>query len=390
MSSREHQSSNSGDAVATTYIREMLELNPMWQAPQIIRRRHELWRGYEAPTLAPNASLPVDTNADQRLRHRARQCLESLQKNFYQLPEAKLWQSIGALESDRLPEYAATAARLRVVANLRGELVETMRETGDAKFAYSLQRALIAPPAESGTLREQYIESLISEQRVAMAVETVRQYASVHPQIYELERDWFDTLLDPANQREWKARYSYGTRAREFVGSGSGGIWGSMGFLVVLVIIRGAMAIPRASQSSGGSRSQPAVTQPYTLPPSYTPSDPALPSNPTGAMDAPTAAAPVLSFNPNNSTEYRLSVKEHFDVLRRQQQLDMESRSQELSSWQQQQQELAEARLKRLDELRNRFQPTQTLPQFTPPSVPRSMPFPIPSSAPSPGLGGFQ
>jgi hypothetical protein len=385
MSSGENQSSNSGGVVATTYIREMLELNPMWQAPQIIRRRHELWRGYEAPVLAPNASLPVDTTADQRLRNRARQCLESLQTNFYQLPETKLWQFIGALESDRLPEYAATAARLRAVANVRGELIDTLRETTDAKFAYSLQRALVSPPAESGTLREQYIESLISERRIAKAIEMVRRYVSVHPQIYELERDWFDTLLDPANQREWKARYSYGARTREFVGRGSGGVWGSMGFLVVLAIIRGAMAIPRTVDSSGNSRPQPAVTQPYTPPPSYPP----MPSSITGTMDTPTQVAPALSFNTNDSNEYHRKVKEHFEALNRQAQLEIESQMQERNRWKQQQQELSEAHQQQLEEIHNLLHSTRS-PIFAPPTLPRSMPFPQPPSVPRPGEGGFQ
>jgi hypothetical protein len=127
------------------------------------------------------------------------------------------------------------------------------------------------------------------------------------------------------------------------------------------------------------------VTQPYTPPPSYPP----LPSSITGTMDTPTQVAPALSFNTNDSNEYHHKVKEHFEALNRQAQLEIESQMQERNRWKQQQQELSEAHQQQLEEIHNLLHSTRS-PIFTPPTLPRSMPFPQPPSVPRPGEGGFQ
>ena len=229
--------------IAKAYVREMLDLNPIWHSPEIMRRRREIWTGGKSVSRAaePNApstsslstSSPPTSNAsvsaqpsidpasdpqtEHRLRVRARRCLEALETNFYQLPDEKLNQYLKFLQSDRLPEFAAKASHLRRVADQRSTLMDVGHETGDQKFTYSLQNSLIGPAAQAGALREQYIEAIITERRVAPACQMVKDFVSRHPEIYQLERDWFNLLLDPANCRQWSAKYSLAGRYRKFV-----------------------------------------------------------------------------------------------------------------------------------------------------------------------------
>ena len=206
-------------ATAKAYVREMLELNPMWQSAVILKRRRELWGG-ESPVEQAKAkrvalaavqstSDASEDEADRRREQRAHRCLETLQKQFYSLSEDKLHEHIRFLQHDRLPEFAARANRLAKVAPYRQELLGTQEETGDRKFAYSLLHGVIGTGAQAGSLKEQYIESIIAERRVKASCKMVRRFIEQHPAIYELERDWFDLFLDKQNQKQWITQYSF-------------------------------------------------------------------------------------------------------------------------------------------------------------------------------------
>jgi len=234
-------------SLAKAYVREMMDLNPMFDAATIMRRRRELW-GVAVGLSDSGAGAAVkqmpasDPEADARLRDRARQCLDVLQSQFYELPKEKLNQYLGVLESDRLPEYAATATRLRAAADCRDVLINALAETGDPKFTYSLQHSVVSPPAKSGAVREQYIEAIIAERRVTPAIQMVHRFAIAHPDVRELQRDWFDVLLDPENRKVWQSQYSLSNRARAAIGSGVIS-WGAIGFVVLFALVRGIIAL---------------------------------------------------------------------------------------------------------------------------------------------------
>ena len=99
-------------------------------------------------------------------------------------------------------------------------LVGVGNETGDPKFTYSLLNSLVCPAAQAGALREQYIEAIVEERRVVPACKMVKNFVTRHPEIYRLERDWFDLLLDAENCKQWTAKYSWRGRYRNFVGNG--------------------------------------------------------------------------------------------------------------------------------------------------------------------------
>ena len=94
---------------AKAYLREMLELNPMWQSPEILRRRREIWQGNAgASNPGVGDTTPgkktINPQADARLRSRAEQSLQVLREQFYQLSGEKLATQLKHLLSDRLPE----------------------------------------------------------------------------------------------------------------------------------------------------------------------------------------------------------------------------------------------------------------------------------------------
>lgn len=232
--------------IAKAYVREMLDLNPIWQAPQIIRRRTELWR----PTTADDAQVvgqnsgqnsgqnttqaSPDPIAVQRLRDRALQCVHKLQTEFYQLPAEKVEQYLRALEHDRLPEFSPQAARLRAVFQQRSALINISQEIDDQKFTYSLLQGLIQPGGQAGALREQYIEAIIAEKRVVPACRMIRDFVDRFPAIFQLERDWFNLFLDPENQRQWESQYSWRLKANAFIGNKAAAVLMVVGVIAII------------------------------------------------------------------------------------------------------------------------------------------------------------
>ena len=230
---------------AKAYLREMLELNPMWQSPEILRRRREIWQGNAgASNPGVGDTTPgkktINPQADARLRSRAEQSLQVLREQFYQLSGEKLATHLKHLRSDRLPEYAATASHLAKVATLRSTLAEVCQKYGDKKFTYSLCEGLIATPGESGALREQYIESIIDEQRVQPACESIQKFVQQYPAIYEVERAWFDLFLDPANQKQWASAHSLQVHVKRSTGTSIAMIGGAV--CVLAGILAGVMS----------------------------------------------------------------------------------------------------------------------------------------------------
>lgn len=228
-------------AVAKAYIQEMLELNPVWQSPQIIRRRSELWSGVAvegsrakatstvtsptARSVATTENVPVaevagqDPLQQQRVRQRCKRCLDRLQSEFYTLPEDKLDAYLRYLENSRLPEFAEPADRLRRVADQRPALLEIATTNSDRAFSDALLSSLVSPVATAEQLREQYIERIARERRVKRACANIARIIQRHPQIHELEPDWFDVLLDRKNRHAWSRHYSPTGLVRRFVGN---------------------------------------------------------------------------------------------------------------------------------------------------------------------------
>ncbi|TWU16369.1 hypothetical protein [Allorhodopirellula heiligendammensis] len=285
MTQRDRDSDSGGDvptSVAKAYVHEMLDFNPMWDSQQIIQRRREIWGG--DPSIATSQGVGTAApSAQQRLRDRARQCLDKVQEEFYQLPDAKLRQYLRTLHSDRLPEYAAIAARLQAATELRDTLLKVNAETGDPKFAYSLQQSVVRPAAEGAALREQYIEAICDERRVKPACAMVHQYVSDHPEVYALERNWFDMLLDPTNQNAWAASHPSRNHTGRLTLGGSGK-WVFVALIVLSSVARLSSMVSRDSSSSSPSYSSPSYSSPSYSSPSYNaPAEPSyIPPHPRG------------------------------------------------------------------------------------------------------------
>ncbi len=362
------------------YIREMLELNPMWQSAQIIRRRNELWSGSlpRSTQEGVSAKAPMDPQVEARLQERASRCLQIVQLEFYQLPEDKLREHLRFLRNDRLPEFAARAKRFSEVAKCRNELLGIERETGDVKFAYSLQQGVIGSAAQSGSLKEQYIEAIIAENRVHSSCQMIASFVERHPRIYELERDWFDLFLDPANRKRWSQGNAFS------VSSLSG-----MKLVGIAMFIAASIIVPLSRASNRSPRNPPyqssyPAQQPVRPPVYQVPTVPQPPVVPALKMpdSMPTGAIPSGGIANELPPHFRSSMERGSLNLDRTASERHEELMREIRERRNRSHQEIMDRIKEIQKPIEVLPPYYAPPRFTPPSFSPSSSTPRPSFSP--------
>ncbi|WP_436715278.1 hypothetical protein U8335_22090 [Roseiconus lacunae] len=257
----EDHSSDKPSDNPVAYLKEMLQLNPVLQSGEIIRRRRQ-WRNTNFATTADasntkppsfsqrhrTATESLSSDDLERLRERAWRYLDRLHKQFYSLPEETLNRYITLLHHAQIPEFAERAERFRQVARHRNAILEFSLNTNDQPFAEALQKALIAPVSVAGQIWERYIDSMISAKRVNQRARRVRKFVDQYPAIYQLDQAWFDELLNRRNQRDWERSYSFTTRVRNLIGNRT--------FQVIVFLITAVIMIAARATDLDNSRSR--------------------------------------------------------------------------------------------------------------------------------------
>jgi len=245
--------------VVHSYVREMLELNPMWQAQDILRRRREIF-GAPPATIGSGAtgstSAVAESRKAARLQQRARRSLDLLRERFYELPRDQLVAHVKAIDHPELPQYATMARRFKAVAKHRLLLLKIQQDNPDVKFTYSLLQGLIAPAAEAAALREQYMEAIQAENRVKSARQAAREFARDYPQIVQLQPDWFDLLTQS------KRKFSSGNAGG--LSAGPGGFTRANAkylWVVFIVLLAVAKGFYRANRGTSPSSAQPPAAE---------------------------------------------------------------------------------------------------------------------------------
>ncbi len=187
------------DPLATSYLKEVLQLDPALDAKRIIARRRMF---LDSSDVVVAAAVGSDGNdSDFRATMTAR--LNALRAEFWSLDDETLSRRLSQLRQVALPDIAASAARLEQVAALRPQVMR-MRP-GPAlhpHFLDTFKRVLIAPPAEAAQLREAEYRFLCPDlnpdyvwaiQHVRKSVRWIRLN---FPQVFQLEEAWLTELLE--------------------------------------------------------------------------------------------------------------------------------------------------------------------------------------------------
>jgi len=172
------------------YAQAMLLLNPYNSAQQIVEQRAR-YLGLEN-----QASTKRGTDAEvRRRRQTAEAALSEIRLDFWISPLPQIKSSLAALTLEGVPDLAASATRMARAAEVRPEFERLYAEHKiNTQFVDALRQILVLPPAAAGQRKDQQEHELYRWRKRRSAKHTVRFINRNYPQIYELEREWFNHI----------------------------------------------------------------------------------------------------------------------------------------------------------------------------------------------------
>ena len=183
----------------TTYLQEVLALDPRTDAEAILRRRREFLQ----PPEVVLAELTEEDSADGDLRTRLLQRLGAVRQAFWRLDADELAERLSSLQRAAHAEIATAADRLRQVAAQREAILRLSTDPVlHPAFVKALREILIAPAAEANRLREREHRHMRPEQNehyrsAWSAVQgTARVIRSRYPHVFALEEAWLTELIE--------------------------------------------------------------------------------------------------------------------------------------------------------------------------------------------------
>lgn len=172
------------------YLQKQLHANPVHEAERIIERR--------AVSLGLKQAA---TNADRKQpdaaqREAALQLIQRIREQFWSMPLETLRQQLSAVDLRNFPELKAAGDRLLHVATYRPLFAQLAQHKHfNPKFFGVVKQLVVLPPREAGALKDDVLRSLASHDALTDAKRMAKTMKAEFQQIYELDTEWFDSII---------------------------------------------------------------------------------------------------------------------------------------------------------------------------------------------------
>jgi hypothetical protein len=108
-----------------------------------------------------------------------------------------------------MPEFVPIVKRLHTAASCRGAFPQLAQDPAmDMPLFHAFKTAVVLPPADAGYEKERFLHSIRDAARLRRVRKAVALVRDEYEPLYDLEKDWFETLLklkkprrDPSRQR---------------------------------------------------------------------------------------------------------------------------------------------------------------------------------------------
>ena len=172
------------------YAQAMLRLNPYNSAQQIVEQRARYLGLENQASTRPGADAELP-----RRRQTAEAALAEIRSDFWISPLPQIQSRLAALKLEGMPDLAASATRMARAAEVRPEFERLYAERKINKpFVDALRQIVVLPPAAAGQTKDQQEHELSRWRKRRSAKKTVRFINRNYPQIYQLEREWFNHI----------------------------------------------------------------------------------------------------------------------------------------------------------------------------------------------------
>lgn len=175
-------------------------MNPLQRAEEILALRNR-YRRMKTPT----ARTVTEVDA-RELRQQAVDGLQQVREQFWEERLTVLLTLLDELPLKPFPDLRQAAQRLKVLAAWREEFPRLLEATSlDPDLYGRMQRILVDSPREAGPLKEDIQEALSNGTQRKWILGWLSAVRRELPEVYNLEREWFD-LLRRERASRWARR----------------------------------------------------------------------------------------------------------------------------------------------------------------------------------------
>lgn len=184
----------------TQYLRDMLALNPLRQAEEIIQQRTRTWL---VPAAAGDSNPAERSVGDlEEARRKGAAQIAEIRQNFWQTELNTLHRQLKGLKVEQFPDLRHAASRLWIVAKHRDVFPRLAADPDfDGPFFRSFREVLVCSPREATELRERVRATLQTTVRVKRVRRMLRLLRESVPEVWTLEETWLESLCRAPGRR---------------------------------------------------------------------------------------------------------------------------------------------------------------------------------------------
>lgn len=179
------------DAERIAYLVDVLKMNPLLKAEEILNRRNRFLG-------TPSAAATLQSSATEfyEQREQASRTIARLRSEFWKLDLKVLVKTLRGLDVKQYPDLQIATARLQVLARHRADLPALSEHRSfDGAFFTKLKIILVSSPRDAAPIKDQVMRSFEKPNRLRQAQPMVKLLRSELPDVYDLEADWLETIL---------------------------------------------------------------------------------------------------------------------------------------------------------------------------------------------------
>ena len=175
------------------YLKEVLRLNPVYQSEEAHLARVELLEA-ESYDRRSKRQLASREYADRRAS--ARKKIADLREKIWKSSIEELEPEVNLLDFSEFPEYEQDATTFRVILQARERIPELIsHKQFDADFLECVKQSLVTGPVQRAEIEERVRASFSNNRLKRDAKGMVGLIKTELPELYELRKDWFDTMF---------------------------------------------------------------------------------------------------------------------------------------------------------------------------------------------------
>lgn len=225
---------------AAVYLQSALSVNPVYAAESLLAARAKFLG-------VANSGEEANEYELFEKRHALTESVESLRSEFWTLDLPTLKSRFQQLDCQQFPDLQLAYERLLAAAKVRNRFPKIVQHPDcDPQLLDRLKQVVVAPPREAGRLKQSFALRLATHDSLRKSCQRmVRMIDQEFPEVYEIEPEWFDLLLDARKSKAVGKKLEDDSPGVFQTVFSSMPIWGWGAAYVIFLIIKAAVRMQR-------------------------------------------------------------------------------------------------------------------------------------------------